>query len=569
MKSLRLALTIMLLTAAIVPPGSSAGSAPQSEPTSTQAIQARTRFLVRLATLRAIAREKQVVRVIIGLRIDGLAALNREERRAAIQLAQERLLSRLYLREPGSLKRFWSIPYLAVELDETGLNQLESAPEVESIAEDVLDQPLLTESLSLIRARGAWNLGFTGQGQTVAVLDTGVDNDHYFLAGKIVDEACFSTSSSAPATNAVCPGTGSTASGPDAADNLSSNIAGFDHGTHVAGIIAGRSSEISGVAREATIVAINVFSRHNDIENCRGGRIPCLVSFRSDQLRGLERVLELSAQFKIAAVNLSLGGGRFSGSCDLENPAYVDLVRELKTAGIATVAAAGNNGDKDALAFPACLSPVISVGSSGDGSLVIERDSVTGERSVNIAPVDGVAAFSNSAPTLTLLAPGLWITSSVPGNQFAAREGTSLAAAHVSGALAVLRQKSESAGVDDLLTILQQTGAPLTDPENGLIRRRIDLEAAVNSLCHAASFTPAQNAIEIAWGGATRTIEVEAASRECVWQARSDVDWIAVNSPPRQGSGRFSFTVLTNLLGTRTGTIRLGGRIITVTQTGR
>ncbi len=565
-----LTISVLLILAIIAGiAGFTPGSHAQSGPTSSQSIQARSRFLSRLESMKLVARQNQVVRVIIGIDIVGLAQVGRAERATLITAAQDQLLSRLTLRDPGSIKRFRHIPYLAVELDEPGLDQLAPMAELTSIAEDRLDQPLLAESLNLIRARSAWHLGLTGEGQNIAILDTGIDNDHYFMAGKVVDEACFSTTSTAPATSSVCPGGDSAVSGAETADNLSSELVGFDHGTHVAGIAAGRSPELSGVAPQAGIIAINVFSRHNSVEHCRGGQSPCLVSFRSDQLRGLERVLELRETFKIAAVNLSLGSGRFTTLCDQENAAYLDLVNELKSVGIATVAAAGNDGFKEALGFPACLPSVISVGSSGDGSLIIERNPVTGERTVNVAPVDSVITSSNSAPFLSLLAPGLWITSSVPGNQFAARQGTSMAAAHVSGALAILRQKSETASVDDLVTVLQQSGVNIADAQNGLIKPRLDIEAAVTNLCPAESFTPAQSVIELAWGGATRAIDVEVNGAQCVWQARSEVDWIAVNSPPRQGSGRFSLTVLTNLLGTRTGTIRVGGQTITVVQTGR
>jgi subtilisin len=569
MKRFRVLLPTLTISVALIMSGLTAGSHAQSGPTSSQSIQARSRFLSRLESMRVVARQNQVVRVIIGISIEGLAKAGREERDTLITAAQDRVLSRLTLRDPGSVKRFRRIPYLAVELDEPGLEQLAPLVELNSIAEDRLDQPLLAESLNLIRARGAWHLGLTGEGQNIAILDTGIDNDHYFLAGKIVDEACFSTTSTIPATSSVCPGGASGMTGAETADNQSSELSGFDHGTHVAGIAAGRSPELSGVARDAGIIAINVFSRHNSVEHCRGGQSPCLVSFRSDQLRGLERVLELSESFKIAAVNLSLGSGRFTSVCDQENAAYHDLVNELKAVGIATVAAAGNDGFKEALAFPACLSSVISVGSSGDGSLIIERNPVTGERTVNVAPVDSVVTSSNSAPFLSLLAPGLWITSAVPGNQFAARQGTSMAAAHVSGAFAILRQKSEVATVDDLVTVLQQSGVNIADSQNGLIKPRLDIEAAVTNLCPAESFNPGQSVIELAWGGATRSIDVEVNGAQCVWQARSEVDWIAVSSPPRQGSGRFSFTVLTNLLTPRTGTIRVGGQTITVVQTGR
>ena len=76
-----------------------------------------------------------------------------------------------------------------------------------------------------------------------------------------------------------------------------------NHGTHVAGIVAGRSgvsgSPGPGVAPEADIIAIQVFSRV---------LVTALVHGTSDIMKGLERVYELRNTYSIASVNMSLGG---------------------------------------------------------------------------------------------------------------------------------------------------------------------------------------------------------------------------------------------------------------------
>ena len=105
-----------------------------------------------------------------------------------------------------------------------------------------------------------------------------------------------------------CPGgvTSSTAAGSGV--NCTYAAEGCQHGTHVAGIAAGAAPRSRGVARDAKLIAINVFSRFTGA-NCAGAASPCTQSFASDQIKGLERVLALRTSLRIAAVNMSLGGG--------------------------------------------------------------------------------------------------------------------------------------------------------------------------------------------------------------------------------------------------------------------
>ena len=90
-----------------------------------------------------------------------------------------------------------------MEVDAAALEALASDPEVVSIEEDKLLKPMLEESVSLIGAPRAWSQGFSGSGQTIAILDTGVDRDHPFLRGKVVSEACYSGSGRG---ESLCPG---------------------------------------------------------------------------------------------------------------------------------------------------------------------------------------------------------------------------------------------------------------------------------------------------------------------------------------------------------------------------
>jgi hypothetical protein len=137
----------------------------------------------------------------------------------------------------------------------------------------------------------------------------------------------------------------------------------------------------------------------------------------------------------------------------------------LKSVGIPTVVAAGNDGFTNALNYPACISTAVSVGAVGDGSGAVS--------------VDTVWERSNSASFLNLLAPGVEITSAIPGGGHATGFGTSQAAAHVSGAWALLKQKESAISVDDALNKFKTTGVLINDTRNGAQFRRIQLESAL------------------------------------------------------------------------------------------
>ncbi len=348
---------------------------------------------------------------------------------------------------------FKTIPYVALEVDAAALQALRQSPLVADVQEDRPHSPTLFQSPRVVEADTSWVAGFDGTGQTVAILDTGVDATQPFLRGRVVSEACYSFLPSCPngTTEQVGVGAG--------APCLFSNDC--DHGTHVAGIAAGHGADVSGIARGANVIAIQVFSPICAPEL----EAPCLpVSLSSSIVLGLERVAELQGQFDIAAVNMSLGGQTFGTQleCDQVNAAEKAAIDNLRSRGIAVVIAAGNDGAPEAISEPACISSAISVGATDDQ--------------------DNVAPFSNSVPSLSLLAPGVDITSSLSNRQFDAKSGTSMAAPHVAGAWAILKEKEPTASVDRVLNALQATGVTVLDPKNGFTTQRIRIRPALDAL---------------------------------------------------------------------------------------
>jgi subtilisin family serine protease len=420
---------------------------------------------------RLIARAEAAgrVRVIVGQR--GAHQPERELHTAAAVLEQrereaqtrQSIVSSVRAGVIGRVQALDTLPYFTADVDATSLAELAASPLVGSIEEDVARPMTLSQSVPLVGAPQAWDAGYSGAGWTIAILDSGVDGTHPFLAGKVVGEACYSTTDDSGVTTStsLCPGGLATASGSGVAAPCRPVVQNCDHGTHVAGIAAGAGPSFSGVARDASLLAIQVFSKFGAAD-CGGS--DCLLAWDSDVLAALDHVYALRDSMRIAAVNLSLGGSIYGGACDDVSPAMAAGIQQLRDAGVPTVIASGNGGSTAGLAFPACLSAAVSVGST--------------------TKTDIVSSFSNSSASLALLAPGEPINSSVPGGGFAYKMGTSMAAPHVAGAWAVLKQRKPTATVDELLGALRTTGAPVTDgrPGSGVSFPRIRVKAALDAL---------------------------------------------------------------------------------------
>jgi subtilisin family serine protease len=425
--------------------------------------------------LRTAAADQGNMKVIVGLRVPfapegALTPAEAREQRAEIATATSSIRSSFasaVKRSPKAFHSFNSVPFVALEVTPEELERLAADPNVISIAENRVRKPSMLQSLPMVQGNQAHAAGFTGTGQTIAIIDTGVDKNHPFLGGRVVSEACYSTTSTT--TSSLCPGGVASSTAAGSGMPCTSSLEGCDHGTHVAGIAAGSSSGMQGVARGANIISIQVFTRY-------GNEIGALDS---DIIAALERVhhLSVSNQFTIAAVNMSLGSGRYRTTCDRDESAYVAVIGNLRNAGIATVVATGNDGYSNSMQSPACVSNAVSVGS------VSVSNWGTCSRDLGPTARDKVACYSNAASFLTLLAPGSPVSSSVLGNQYGAKHGTSMAAPHVAGAFALLKQKRRDVTVEQALNALRQTGTPVTDYRNpAIVTPRINIMAALNSL---------------------------------------------------------------------------------------
>ena len=426
-------------------------------------------------------------RVIVGLNLTtgrhvpegnlpNLAAVLRQ--RNSIAAAASQLVSRLPPDGSRVVRRFQTVPYVALDVAVGGLAALENASETASVGPDAIVHPVLADSVPLVQGDQAWASGYDGTGTMIAVLDTGIDSTHPFLFGKVTEEACYSSTVDG-LSQSFCPNGQSEQIGPGA--GVPCPAADCFHGTHVAGIAAGNGSSggvaFSGVAKGAQLMAVQVFSEVIDPTQCSDGVAPCAAAFTSDIIAGLERVYSLASQHNFASVNLSLGGDLFSAPCDDEP--YKPAIDNLRSVGIATAVASGNQYSGNSITTPACISSAVSVGATTKS--------------------DQIAFFSDIASFLSVVAPGDSITSSVPGGGYASYSGTSMASPHVAGAWGIIKQAVPSASVSTVLAALRQTGLPVIDDRfligAGLTTPRIRIFQALATLTTLPNPMPVATAL--------------------------------------------------------------------------
>ena len=340
----------------------------------------------------------------------------------------------------SDVRRFEHLPAIAMRMDADALAAARSHGGGVRVWKDLPVEPLLSVSGRMVAADRAHRDGHTGGGVWVAVIDTGVDVGHPFIAGRPLVEACFADR---------CPNGRGRMVGAGAAQPVSA------HGTHVAGIALGRGEEMAGVAPEAGLIAINVFNSNGRTRNS-------LVLAALDWLIGVA-----STGFAtIASINMSLGSP-VSRAAACADPIYDFAVEVLTRLNVALIASSGNESHKRGISHPACVEGIVSVGA-------IDKDS-------------RVARFSNSAPILDMLAPGVAIDSSVPRSGGAAAlfqpgDGTSMAAPHVAGAFAVLRQAAPDRPVRSLYRALVRAGHEVRDGSNGIGKPALDVFRALEVL---------------------------------------------------------------------------------------
>ncbi|RAS71266.1 subtilase family protein [Lentzea atacamensis] len=270
----------------------------------------------------------------------------------------------------------------------------------------------LDESVPMVGAPAAWQSGFDGTGVTVAVLDTGYDQNHPELAGVVAVSKDFT-----PA-------------------GIQDDIG---HGTHVAATIAGRSDKYSGVAKGAKLAV----GRVCEADWCEESAI----------LAGMDWAAR-EAGAKV--VNMSLGSQMASDGTDPMSVKANELTAET---GVLFVAAAGNSGDRVKVGGPAAADAVLAVANLTKSGTVNEWSS-QGPRYRDFAVKPDIAAPGTDI-VAARAAGTLW--EYYVDDLHAKLTGTSMAAPHVAGAAAILAQRNPSWTAAELKAHLMATVKPVAD----------------------------------------------------------------------------------------------------------
>jgi hypothetical protein len=366
---------------------------------------------------------------------------------AAQQVVETRLVSEI----PAlRIQRRYSVVVdgFAVTLPERDLATLAGTDGVAHVYPSVAYRPQRSSSPGFIGATALWGrkLGTAGNGMKIGIIDDGIDKSHPYFNSKGYrmprgfpkGQKRF-TSAKVIVARAFAPRSPKWRFARRPFDPVYS-----EHATHVAGIAAGnyrtraRGSRISGVAPKAYLGNYKVLTIPTPGFGLNGNS-PEIVA-----------AIEAAVRDRMDVINLSLGEAEIEPSRDIVAAA----LDSAAAAGVVPVVAAGN-----------------SYGELGTGSVTSPG---TATRAITVAAESEsgpqIASFSSSGPTPLSLrlkpdvtAPGVNVLSSVPRREGTWQEfsGTSMAAPHVAGAVALLRQRHRSWTVAQIKSAIVQTGKPV------------------------------------------------------------------------------------------------------------
>jgi Subtilase family/Ig-like domain CHU_C associated len=403
-----------------------------------------------------------------------------------------------------------TIPYFVAHINAKAFAELVKTPAVASVEEPRHFVHALADTTGKIGATTVHARGVRGVNQTVVILDSGVEKTHPFLRGRILThhEACFSSDYDVAGNQYKYETSCVPAATPDkpfgTADPCPSTSTGLNcgHGTRVAGVAAGSNSSFTGVAPAAWILPIKIMSKRY----LRGTNTVEPVVQLDDMVAALEYVaalagtpefrrevqtvsgvqrrnrlaVNISQTMKISQSHPNLGSVEYAKSrlpCNDHSPSLRDSVRALAALDVPVIAATGNDKQNDGLLLPACIEGVIAVSATTNEDAVPDYANVAHK-------MDLFAPGGADVPPGTVPQNGPHIETSDLDGVYASDAGTSLAAPHVAGAFALLREADPFASFQQLLERLAATGRNVTDQRSGtqnVMKPRINVADALNA----------------------------------------------------------------------------------------
>ena len=314
-------------------------------------------------------------------------------------------------------------------------------PAVASAAPNYIREPLALpndEFLDLqwhftqLRLPTAWDNTTGDPGVVVAVVDTGILSGHPDLAGQLVDGYDFIRD-----PDVAADGDGIDPDPEETANPTEPEPVAF-HGTHVAGTVAARGNNgigVAGVAYSSRLMPLRALGATSGTSYDVAQAVRYAAGLPNDSGQLPARPADI--------INLSLGGEGFSQVAQ-------DLYQEVRDAGILLVASAGNEGT-DTPSYPAAYDGVIAV-----AAVDAQREA---------------AGYSNFGPHIDIAAPGGDTSADLTGDGFpdgvlstgrggedfayTFLQGTSMAAPHVSGMLALMKSINPDLSPADIDRLLQ------------------------------------------------------------------------------------------------------------------
>jgi len=396
--------------------------------------------------------------------------------------------------------------------------------------------------MAKISAPAAWDLSTGSAATVVAIIDTGINYNHQDLAANMW------TNSGETNNNGI----------DDDGNGFVDDYYGYDfryddsdpldqngHGTHTAGTVGAVGNNglgVVGVNWNVKLMAIKIYSP-GGTDTTSAMLVNAYNYVRLMKNRGIN----------IRVTNNSYGG--CAEACGYDQ-ATKDALDAMGNAGILNVFAAGNAGQNIETTpfYPASYtSPsILSVASSTN--------------------TDARSSFSNFGTTsVDIAAPGSGVLSTYNSSNtsYATLSGTSMASPHGAGAAALLASYNPNLSVASLKATLMNTVDAL--PQwNGIVKTngRLNVDRALRNQT-VCTFSLSQNQFNANIAGESFNVNVTSGTN-CDYSATSSVpDWIVVNTGnPGSGNSAVSFTVRPNTGAARTGTINIGGTILTVNQAG-
>ena len=293
-----------------------------------------------------------------------------------------------------------------------------------------------------ININAAWSKNILGQGVTIAMIDQGVNLQHEYFDGQVVDGICVYQNTN----TAVCPNGTKFQTGVQAAsqrrDFFGRLLTDETHGNMVAGIVAGKPNSVApgGIAPQAKIVMANTDMQPKSV------------------VAALEYFYQNREKYNIVAVSMSFGILGLTSRQDLlncnTNPVYAEVrasLKKLREVGVIPFAAAGNGFYLNSVESwaPTCLDEAVSVGSVDESGQI--------------------SIYNTMSTKVELLAPDYAISAATFGYMQAS--GTSAAAPTAAASYALLRQQFPQHNAQTVLDAMKLSGKKIDD----VVRKQIPM----------------------------------------------------------------------------------------------